>query len=91
MSGSLSIANCAILSVGKSCADMQRKKVFINDRLVGEASAWTEVFSLIKAQGLTSLSKLAAVEGPSAFYISGALVRRPLDSHRMTRGPARLC
>ena len=69
---------------------MQRKRVFINNRLAGEASAWTEVFALIKAQGLTALSKLAADEGPGGFYVSGTLIKRPLNDRRTTRGPARL-
>ena len=70
---------------------MQRKQVFINNRLVGEASAWTDVFALIGAQGLTSLNKLAAIEGPPGFYVSGGLVRRPLDGRRTPRCPAKLC
>ena len=55
---------------------MQRKKVYVNDQLVGEASTWTEVYALIKANGLTFLGGPGAAEGPSGFYISGALGRR---------------
>ena len=51
---------------------MQRKKVYLNDRLVGEASTWSEVHELLRAQGITFLATPGAAEGPTAFYVSGA-------------------
>jgi hypothetical protein len=55
---------------------MQKKKVYINDQLIGEARTWGEVHALIEAQGLLFLGKLGAAEGPTGFYVSGTLVQR---------------
>ena len=55
---------------------MHRKHVYVNHRLVGEASTWPEVEALISAQGLTFFAKPAAVEGPSGFYVSGTLTEQ---------------
>jgi hypothetical protein len=49
---------------------LQRKSVYVNDRLVGEASSWAEVHTLIRTRGLAFISEPAAAEGPLAFYIS---------------------
>ena len=51
---------------------MKRKNVYIDDRLIGEASSWPEVYVLLKAQGITFLAEPGTAEGPSAFYLSGA-------------------
>jgi len=51
---------------------MKRKNVYVNDRLIGEASSWPEVRELLKAQGIRFLAKPGVAEGPSAFYVSGA-------------------
>jgi hypothetical protein len=59
----------------------QRKSVYVNDRLVGEASSWAEVHTLIRIQRLSFISKPAAAEGPLAFYISG---RPPPQRSSMT-------
>jgi hypothetical protein len=50
---------------------LQRKSVYVNDRLVGEASSWAEVRTLIEICGLSFINKPGAAEGPLAFYISG--------------------
>ena len=52
---------------------MLRKKVYVNERLIGEARTWKEVYALIKKQGLLFLSGPGAAEGPSGFYVSGSL------------------
>ena len=56
---------------------MLKKKVYINDRLIGEARTWSEVHALIRKQGLLFVEKPGAAEGPSGFYVSGSLARRP--------------
>ena len=50
---------------------LQRKSVYVNDRLVGEASSWAEVHTLIRIRGLSFISEPVAAEGPLAFYVSG--------------------
>jgi hypothetical protein len=55
---------------------MQKKKVYVNDQLIGEARTWGEVHALIEAQGLLFLGNPGAAEGPSGFYVSGTLVQR---------------
>ena len=55
---------------------MQKKKVYVNDQLIGEARTWGEVHALIEAQCLLFLGKPGAAEGPSGFYVSGRLVQR---------------
>lgn len=56
---------------------MQRKKVFIDDCLIGEAASWGEVHALMKARGIFFISGLRGAEGPSGFYLSGTAVERP--------------
>jgi hypothetical protein len=53
---------------------MLKKKVYVNDQLIGEARTWGEVHALIEAQRLLFLGKPGAAEGPSGFYVSGTLV-----------------
>jgi hypothetical protein len=55
---------------------MQKKKVYVNDQLIGEARTWSEVHALIKAEGLLFLGKPGAAEGPTGFYVSGALAQK---------------
>jgi hypothetical protein len=55
---------------------MQRKKVYVNDQLIGEARTWSQVHALIKAQSLVFVGKPGAAEGPSGFYVSGTLAQR---------------
>lgn len=55
---------------------MQKKEVYVNDQLIGEARTWGEVHALIRTKGLLFLNKPGAAEGPSGFYISGTLVGR---------------
>lgn len=52
------------------------KKVYVNDMLIGEASTWAEVYRLLGVQGVHFMGKPGAAEGPSAFYLSGAIARR---------------
>ncbi|GEM_PF-2636445 len=52
------------------------KKVFVNDVLVGQASTWAEVYRLLGVQGVHFMGKPGAAEGPTAFYLSGAIARR---------------
>jgi len=54
---------------------MQKKKVYVNDQLIGEAQTWGEVHALIEAQRLLFLGTAGAAEGPSGFYVSGTLVQ----------------
>lgn len=61
---------------------MLKKKVYVNDHLVGEAQTWTEVNVLIQDQGLSFVNKPGAAEGPSAFYVSGSLARRASVEHK---------
>jgi hypothetical protein len=56
---------------------MLKKKVFVNDQLIGEARTWGEVYALIKQRGILFVNKPGAAEGPSGFYISGAFTRHP--------------
>ena len=51
------------------------KKVYVNDMLIGEASTWAEVYRLLGVQGVHFMGKPGAAEGPSAFYLSGAVAR----------------
>jgi len=55
---------------------MQKKKVYVNDQLIGEARTWAEVHALVRTKGLLFLNEPGAAEGPSGFYISGTLVGR---------------
>jgi hypothetical protein len=55
---------------------MLRKKVYVNDRLIGEARTWKEVYALIKMQGLLFAGSPRVAEGPSGFYVSGSLAGR---------------
>ncbi len=57
---------------------MQKKRVFVNDQLIGEAHTWGEVYVLIKRHGILFVDKPGAAEGPSGFYVSGSLTRRSL-------------
>jgi len=52
------------------------KKVYVNDMLIGEASTWAEVYRLLGVEGVSFMSKPGAAEGPTAFYLSGAIARR---------------
>jgi hypothetical protein len=52
------------------------KKVYVNDVLIGQASTWAEVYQLLGVEGVRFMGKPGAAEGPSAFYVSGALAQR---------------
>lgn len=60
----------------KGKRQMQKKKVYVNDQLIGEARTWGEVHALIRTKGLLFLNQPGAAEGPSGFYISGTLAGR---------------
>ena len=55
---------------------MQRKKVYIDDCLIGEAATWREVHALTKAQGLFFINGPRGAEGPSGFYLAAVPVDR---------------
>lgn len=53
-----------------------KKNVYVNDRLIGEARTWREVYALLKNQGLLFVGRAGVAEGPSGFYLSGSLAGR---------------
>ncbi len=61
---------------------MPLKKVYVNDVLIGQASTWAEVHRLLGAKGVHFMGKPGAAEGPTAFYLSGAVVQPGLDRAR---------
>ena len=61
---------------------MLRKKVYVNDQLIGEARTWREVDALIKKRGILFLDKPGTAEGPTGFYVSGAFARRETPRSR---------
>jgi len=63
---------------GPSCAEveMQRKRVYIDDCLIGEAATWFEVHALMRAQGLLFINAPRGAEGPCGFYLTGTRVAR---------------
>jgi hypothetical protein len=56
---------------------MQRKKVFLDDCLIGHAATWGEVHALTKAHGIAFIGGARGAEGPSAFYLTACAVERP--------------
>jgi hypothetical protein len=58
-----------------SRGDMPVKKVYVNDVLIGEASTWTDVFRLLRAKNVRFMGKPGAAEGPSAFFVNGAVAK----------------
>jgi hypothetical protein len=56
---------------------MLRKRVFIDDCLIGEAATWGEVDKLTKARGIIFIGGARGAEGPSAFYLTARAVERP--------------
>jgi hypothetical protein len=65
---------------------MQRKKVYIDDYLIGEAATWREVHALTKAQGLFFIKAPRVAEGPSWFYLAAAPVERSAIGIRKSAG-----
>ena len=55
---------------------MQRKKVFIDDCLIGEAATWAEVYTLMKSRRIFFINRPRGAEGPSGFYVTGTPVER---------------
>jgi len=66
---------------------MPRKKVFIDDCLIGEAATWEEVHELTKARGIIFIGGARGAEGPSAFYLIARAVecRRALNASVIAR------
>jgi hypothetical protein len=58
------------------------KKVYVNDVLIGQASTWAEVYRLLGVEGVHFMGKPGAAEGPTAFYLSGAIAQRLEDRVR---------
>ena len=56
---------------------MQRKKVFIDDCLIGEAATWAEVHTLMKSHRIFFINRPRGAEKPSGFYVTGTPVERP--------------
>jgi len=50
---------------------LQRKKVYLNDIMIGEAHTWTEVRKLLKRMSVRFTGTPGMAEGPTGFYISG--------------------
>ena len=61
---------------------MLRKKVYVNDQLIGEARTWKEVNALLKSKGILFLEKPGAAEGPTGFYVNGAFALRVASRSR---------
>ena len=61
------------------------KKVYVNDVLIGQASTWAEVYRLLGVEGVHFMGKPGAAEGPTAFYLSGAIAQPRSET---TTGPA---
>jgi hypothetical protein len=55
---------------------MERKNVYIDDCLIGEAATWGEVHALTKARGILFINGPRGAEGPSRFYLAGTRVER---------------
>jgi len=61
---------------------MLRKKVYVNDRVIGEAQTWNEVDALLESKSIRFLNKSGVAEGPTAFYISAAYAQRDTSGSR---------
>jgi hypothetical protein len=55
---------------------MQRKNVYFDDYLIGEATTWREVHTLMKVCGILFINGPRGAEGPSGFYLTGTPVER---------------
>ena len=64
---------------------MQRKNVYIDDCLIGEAATWGEVHALTKVRGILFINGPRGAEGPSGFYLAATPVERP---HSALQRPA---
>jgi hypothetical protein len=64
---------------------MQRKNVYIDDCLIGEAATWGEVHTLMKSRGIFFINRPSGAEGPSGFYVTGLPVECP---HSALQRPA---
>jgi hypothetical protein len=67
---------------------MQIKKVFVNDALVGEASTWSEVYRLLRAKGVRFIGGAGVAEGPTAFFLNGAVASPREDQSEAVDGVA---
>ena len=66
---------------------LMRKRVFIDDFLIGEAATWEEVRVLLRARGVFFINGGRGVEGPTGFFLSAkAVERRPVRPREI--GPA---
>ena len=55
---------------------MQRKNVYIDDCLIGEAETWREAHTLVRACGIVFINEPRGAEGPSGFYLAGTRLER---------------
>lgn len=53
---------------------MQVKQVYVNDLIMGEAQTWADVYRLLGKKGVRFEGKPGAAEGPTAFFLYGAVV-----------------
>lgn len=67
---------------------MPVKKVYVNDALVGEASTWSEVYRLLQAKGVRFLGEAGVAEGPTAFFLNGAVANPREDLSESVDGVA---
>jgi len=52
---------------------LQRKRVYLDDALIGEATAWAEMRELLKAMDAALTGSPGMSEGPTGFYVSGSV------------------
>jgi hypothetical protein len=69
-------------------AAMIKKKVYVNELLIGEAFTWAEVTKLVKASGVIFTEKPGAAEGPTGFYLHGILRGNSARELRKSSGSA---
>jgi hypothetical protein len=67
---------------------MQVKNVFVNDALVGEASTWSEVYQLLRVKGVRFIGEAGVAEGPTAFFLNGAVANPREDQSKAADGVA---
>jgi hypothetical protein len=63
-----------------------RKRVFIDDCVIGEAATWEEVRCLLRARGIWFINAARGAEGPTGFFLTGtAITRRPVGPRQIGR------
>jgi hypothetical protein len=62
---------------------LTRKRVFINDSLIGEAATWEEVRALLKERGIFFIGAPRGAEGPTGFFLTA----KPSEGRPRQTGP----